>query len=66
LGSGLLSAAGRYVRSYPAICAAAAELLDAGIAAGQIRGDVGEEDVLTSMNAVWTIAALGERWACAA
>jgi AcrR family transcriptional regulator len=39
------------------------ELLAAGIAAGQIRSDVTAEDVLTAMNAVWTIAADGEQWA---
>lgn len=39
------------------------QLLDAGIAAGRIRPDVSAEDVLTSMNAVWTIAAEGEQWA---
>jgi AcrR family transcriptional regulator len=46
--------------------AAIAELLRAGIAAGEIRPDVAAEDVLTSMNAVWTIAAEGERWAAQA
>jgi AcrR family transcriptional regulator len=45
------------------LLAAIGELLDAGIAAGQIRRDVGAEDVLTAMNAVWTIAAEGEQWA---
>jgi AcrR family transcriptional regulator len=45
------------------LLAAIGELLDAGIAAGQIRPDVGPEDVLTSMNAVWAIAADGEQWA---
>jgi AcrR family transcriptional regulator len=45
------------------LLAAVGELLDAGIAAGQIRPDVSAEDVLTSMNAVWTIAAEGEQWA---
>src|ERR1700677_3803331 len=39
------------------------ELLAAGVAAGQLRGDVSAEDVLTAMNAVWTIAADGEQWA---
>src|SRR5271167_2125420 len=42
------------------------ELLAAGIAAKAIRADVSAEDVLTSMNAVWTIAAEGERWAAQA
>jgi AcrR family transcriptional regulator len=42
------------------------QLLDAGIAAGHIRPDVSAEDVLTSMNAVWTIAAEGEQWAAQA
>jgi hypothetical protein len=42
------------------------ELLDAGIAAGQIRPDVTAEDVMTAMNAVWTIAAEGEQWAAQA
>jgi AcrR family transcriptional regulator len=42
------------------------QLLDAGIAAGRIRPDVSAEDVLTSMNAVWTIAAEGEQWAAQA
>jgi AcrR family transcriptional regulator len=45
------------------LLAAIGELLDAGIAAGQIRPDVTAEDVLTSMNAVWTIPAEGEQWA---
>jgi AcrR family transcriptional regulator len=48
------------------LLAAIGELLDAGIAAGQIRGDVRAEDVLTAMNAVWTIAAEGEQWAAQA
>ena len=48
------------------LLAAIGELLAAGIAAGQIRPDVGAEDVLTSMNAVWTIAAEGEQWAAQA
>jgi AcrR family transcriptional regulator len=48
------------------LLAAVGELLDAGIAAGRIRADVEPEDVLTSMNAVWTIAAEGERWAAQA
>jgi AcrR family transcriptional regulator len=43
--------------------AAIDELLSAGIAAGRIRADVNAEDVLTSMNAVWTIASEGELWA---
>jgi AcrR family transcriptional regulator len=42
------------------------ELLAAGIAANTIRPDVTAEDVLTSMNAVWTIAAEGEQWAAQA
>src|ERR1700678_3810300 len=46
--------------------AAIGELLHAGILAGQIRPDVTAEDVLTSMNAVWTIAAEGEQWAAQA
>jgi hypothetical protein len=46
--------------------AAIGELLDAGIAAGQIRRDVTAEDVLTAMNAVWAIAADGEQWAAQA
>ena len=45
------------------LLAAIGELLDAGIAAGQIRPDVTAEDVMTSMNAVWTISAEGEQWA---
>jgi AcrR family transcriptional regulator len=45
------------------LLAAIGELLDAGIAAGQIRRDATAEDVLTSMNAVWTISADGEQWA---
>jgi hypothetical protein len=35
-------------------------------ASGEIRPDVATEDVLTSMNAVWTIAAEGEQWAAQA
>jgi AcrR family transcriptional regulator len=42
------------------------ELLDAGVAAGEIRRDVTAEDVLTSMNAVWAIAGEGEQWAAQA
>jgi AcrR family transcriptional regulator len=38
-------------------------LLGAGIATGKIRSDVTADDVLTSMNAVWTIAGEGEQWA---
>jgi AcrR family transcriptional regulator len=45
------------------LLAAIGELLDAGVAAGQIRRDVTAEDVLTSMNAVWTIDGQGEQWA---
>jgi AcrR family transcriptional regulator len=48
------------------LLAAIAELLDAGIASGRIRPDVDAEDVFTSMNAVWTIAAEGEQWAAQA
>ena len=46
--------------------AAIGKLLDAGIAAGEIRADVGPADILTSMNAVWTIGAQGEQWAAQA
>ncbi len=42
------------------------ELLDAGVAAREIRKDVTAEDVLTSINAVWSIAAEGEQWAAQA
>jgi AcrR family transcriptional regulator len=42
--------------------AAIGELLDAGVAAREIRGDVSAEDVLTAINAVWSIAADGEQW----
>jgi AcrR family transcriptional regulator len=42
---------------------AVGKLLDAGIAAGEIRSDVTGEDVLTAMNAVWSISAEGEQWA---
>jgi AcrR family transcriptional regulator len=45
------------------LLAAVGELLEAGIAAGRIRPDVEAGDVLTSMNAVWTIDAESERWA---
>ncbi len=45
---------------------AIAELLDAGVAAGRIRPDVDAEDVLSSMNAVWTIDGEGEQWAAKA
>ncbi len=38
-------------------------LLGAGIATGRIRADVTAEDVLTSINAVWTISSEGEQWA---
>jgi AcrR family transcriptional regulator len=48
------------------LLSAVGELLDAGIAAGEIRPDVAAEDVLTSMNAVWTIAGEGELWAAKA
>ena len=42
------------------------KLLDAGIAAGEIRPDVTVEDVFTSMNAIWTIDGDGEQWAARA
>jgi AcrR family transcriptional regulator len=42
---------------------AISKLLDAGIAAGEIRADVSAEDVFTSMNAVWSIDGQGEEWA---
>jgi AcrR family transcriptional regulator len=48
------------------LLAAVGELLEAGIAAGEIRPDVTPEDVMTSMNAVWTISAEGEQWAAQA
>jgi AcrR family transcriptional regulator len=48
------------------LLAAIGEFLEAGIAAGEIRRDVGPEDVLNSMNAVWTIAADGQQWAAQA
>jgi AcrR family transcriptional regulator len=41
-------------------------LLGAGIATGRLRDDVTADDVLTGMNAVWTIAAEGEQWAARA
>jgi hypothetical protein len=46
--------------------AAIGELLDAGVGAGEIRGDVSAEDVLTAINAIWSIAADGEGWAAQA
>ncbi len=42
------------------------KLLDAGIAAGEVRADVTAEDVFTSMNAIWTIDGQGEAWAAQA
>lgn len=45
------------------LLAAVGELLDAGIAAGEIRPDVTPGDVIASMNAVWVIAAEGDEWA---
>jgi AcrR family transcriptional regulator len=42
---------------------AVGSLLGAGIATGRIRADVTAEDVLTSINAVWTISGEGEPWA---
>jgi AcrR family transcriptional regulator len=48
------------------LLAALAELLEAGISAGRIRPDVDSEDVLTSINAIWTIAADGDQWAARA
>jgi AcrR family transcriptional regulator len=41
-------------------------LLGAGIATGRLRGDVTADDVLTAMNAVWTISDEGEQWAARA
>jgi AcrR family transcriptional regulator len=41
-------------------------LLGAGIATGRLRADVTAEDVLTAMNAVWSISAEGEQWAAQA
>lgn len=41
-------------------------LLGAGIATGRIRADVSAEDVLCSINAVWTISTEGEQWAAQA
>jgi AcrR family transcriptional regulator len=38
-------------------------LLGAGIATGRLREDVTADDVLTAMNAVWTISDEGEQWA---
>jgi AcrR family transcriptional regulator len=38
-------------------------LLGAGIATARVRADVTAEDVLTSMNAVWSISAEGQQWA---
>jgi AcrR family transcriptional regulator len=54
---------GRFPATRERLLAAIGGLLDAGTAAGEIRADVGTEDVLTAMNAVWTIAADGEAWA---
>lgn len=48
------------------LLAAIGELLKAGVAAGQIRSDVGAEDVMISINAIWTITAEGEQWAAQA
>ena len=42
------------------------KLLDAGIAAGEVRADVTAQDVFTSMNAIWTIDGQGEAWAAQA
>ena len=42
------------------------KLLDAGIAAGEIRPDVTVDDVFTSMNAIWTIDGDGDEWAARA
>ena len=42
------------------------KLLEAGIAAGEVRPDVTAEDVFTSMNAIWTIDGQGEAWAAQA
>ena len=41
-------------------------LLGAGIATGRLRDDVTADDVLTAMNAVWTISDEGEQWAARA
>ena len=38
-------------------------LLGAGAATGRLRADVAAEDVLTAMNAVWSISAEGQQWA---
>jgi len=60
------SQSGPFSATRERLLATIGELLGAGTAAGEIRGDVGAEDVLTSMNAVWTIAADGEAWAAQA
>jgi AcrR family transcriptional regulator len=38
-------------------------LLGAGAATGRLRADVPADDVLTAMNAVWSISAEGQQWA---
>jgi AcrR family transcriptional regulator len=48
------------------LLSAVGELLDAGIAAGDIRDDMEAQDVLTAMNAVWSIPGEGEPWAAQA
>jgi AcrR family transcriptional regulator len=60
------SQAGLFPSTRDRIRAAIGKLLDAGIAAGEVRPDVTVEDVFTSMNAIWTIDGQGEAWAAQA
>jgi AcrR family transcriptional regulator len=67
LAGALKSVASSQADVFPAtrerLLTAIGALLGAGAATGRIRADVSAEDVLTSMNAVWTISGEGEPWA---
>jgi AcrR family transcriptional regulator len=70
LSGALKSVASSQADLFPAtrerLLTAIGSLLGAGIATGRIRADVSAEDVLTSINAVWTIPSEGKQWAAQA
>lgn len=51
-----------FPRTRALLLEAIGELLAAGVAAGEIRDDIGAEDVLTMINAVWSISAEPPQW----
>lgn len=60
------SDAGLFASTRERMREAIGKLLDAGIAAREIRPDVTANDVFCSMNAIWTIDGQGEEWAARA